>query len=147
MSIKVRNRDTFSFPLIFTLRQEKKFGIVVLYFYVQLGNFLSMPTQLGEKLRALRKERKLTLEQLATQAKLSKSYLWELENRESQRPSAEKLTALADVLGVSAVYFLEEDVREPEQKHLDDAFFRSYQQLDQEGKEQLRKILDTFKKS
>jgi len=38
-------------------------------------------------------------------------YLWELENRELQRPSAEKLTALADVLGVSAVYFLEEDVR------------------------------------
>lgn len=106
-----------------------------------------MPTKLGEKLRALRKERKLTLEQLATQAKLSKSYLWELENRESQRPSAEKLTALADVLGVSAVYFLEEDVREPEERHLDDAFFRSYQQLDQTGKEQMRKVLEAFKKS
>lgn len=106
-----------------------------------------MPTQLGEKLRALRKERKLTLEQLATQAKLSKSYLWELENRESQRPSAEKLTALADVLGVSAAYFLEEDIREPEEKHLDDAFFRGYQQLDQSGKEALRKVLEAFKKS
>lgn len=106
-----------------------------------------MPSQLGEKLRALRKEQKLTLEQLATQAKLSKSYLWELENRESQRPSAEKLTALADVLGVTAVYFLEEDVREPGEKHLDEAFFRGYQQLDTDGKEQLRRILETFKKS
>lgn len=106
-----------------------------------------MPTQLGDKLRSLRKERKLTLEQLAEQAKLSKSYLWELENRESQRPSAEKLTALADVLGVGASYFLEEDVREPEERHLDDAFFRGYKQLDPAGKEALRKVLEAFKKS
>ncbi|EOA02940.1 XRE family transcriptional regulator [Herbaspirillum frisingense GSF30] len=106
-----------------------------------------MPNQLGEKLRALRKEKKLTLDQLAAQAKLSKSYLWELENRESQRPSAEKLTALADVLGVSTAYFLEDDVRQPEEKHLDEAFFRGYQNLDPTGKEQLRKILETFKKS
>jgi transcriptional regulator with XRE-family HTH domain len=106
-----------------------------------------MPTQLGDKLRALRKEQKLTLEQLAAQAKLSKSYLWELENRESQRPSAEKLTALADVLGVSTAFFLDEDVREPQEKHLDDAFFRGYQKLDPSGKEHLRKVLEAFKKS
>ncbi|MBT9599088.1 MAG: helix-turn-helix transcriptional regulator [Vitreoscilla sp.] len=105
-----------------------------------------MPTRLGEKLHQLRKERKLTLEKLAELAGLSKSYLWELENRESQRPSAEKLTALADALGVSASYFLEEDTRAPEERHLDEAFFRGYQKLDSDAKEQLRKILNTFKK-
>jgi transcriptional regulator with XRE-family HTH domain len=105
-----------------------------------------MTTRLGEKLRDLRKARGLTLEKLAEQASLSKSYLWELENRESQRPSAEKLTALADVLGVAVAYFIEEDVREPEERHLDEAFFRGYQKLDSNAKEQLRKILDTFKK-
>lgn len=106
-----------------------------------------MSTRLGEKLRELRKERKLTLEKLAERAGLSKSYLWELENRESQRPSAEKLTALGDALGVSASYFLEEDTRAPEDRHLDEAFFRGYQKLDADAKEQLRKILNTFKKS
>jgi transcriptional regulator with XRE-family HTH domain len=106
-----------------------------------------MPTRLGEKLRDLRKERGLTLEKLAEQAGLSKSYLWELENRESQRPSAEKLTALGDALGVSTRYFLEEDARAPEERHLDEAFFRGYQKLDADAKEQLRKILNTFKKS
>ena len=106
-----------------------------------------MATRLGEKLHELRKQRGLTLEKLAELAGLSKSYLWELENRESQRPSAEKLTALADSLGVAASYFFEEDVRAPQERHLDEAFFRGYQKLEPEAKEQLRKILGTFKKS
>lgn len=105
-----------------------------------------MATRLGEKLYELRKKQGWTLEVLAEKAKLSKSYLWELENRESQRPSAEKLSALADALGVSVAYFIEDDIRAPEERHLDEAFFRGYQGLDAEGKEQLRKILDTFKK-
>lgn len=105
-----------------------------------------MASRLGEKIRALRNEHKLTLDQLSTLAGMSKSYLWELENRESQRPSAEKLTALADVLGVSATYFIEEDIRAPEERHRDEAFFRNYQKLETTDKEQLRKILETFKK-
>ncbi len=105
-----------------------------------------MTTRLGDKLRELRKQRRWTLEHVAEQAGLSKSYLWELENRESQRPSAEKLAALADALGVATSYFLEEDTREPEERHLDEAFFRGYQKLEPEAKEQLRKILSTFKK-
>lgn len=105
-----------------------------------------MATRLGEKLRELRKQKSLTLDKLAELSGLSKSYIWELENRESQRPSAEKLTAVADVLGVTTTYFIEEDVRAPEERHLDDAFFRGYQKLEPDAKEQLRKILDTFKK-
>lgn len=105
-----------------------------------------MVTRLGDKLRELRKQRSWTLEQVAEKASLSKSYLWELENRESQRPSAEKLAALADALGVAASYFLEEDTRAPEERHLDEAFFRGYQKLEPDAKEQLRKILSTFKK-
>lgn len=104
-----------------------------------------MATRLGEKLRELRKGKKLTLEALATQAGVSKSYLWELENRESQRPSAEKLLALADALGVSSNFLVEDDVLTPEQHHLDEAFYRNYKKLDSEAKERLRKILDALK--
>lgn len=104
-----------------------------------------MGTKLGDKLKDLRKQKGLTLEKLADLAGLSKSYLWELENRESQRPSAEKLTSLADVLGVAVSYFIEEDVRAPEERHKDEAFFRNYQKLEPEAKEQLRRILDTFR--
>lgn len=105
-----------------------------------------MATCMGTKLRELRKQQKLTLERLADQAGLSKSYLWELENRDSAKPSAEILTAIADALGVSSSYLIEEDIRKPKEKHLDEAFFRGYQQLDAPSKEQLRKILETFKK-
>jgi len=105
-----------------------------------------MAGHLGDKIKKLRKKQGLTLDKLSTKASLSKSYLWELENRESQSPSAEKLIALADALGVSADYFLEDDMREPEEKHLDQAFFRGYKNLDSKDKEQLRKILEAFKK-
>lgn len=104
-----------------------------------------MASLLGEKIRDLRKKRGLTLDKLAKAAGLSKSYLWELENRESQKPSAEKLASLADALGVSTEYFLDDDARAPEEKHLDEAFFRGYKSLKSKEKEQLRKILDAFK--
>jgi transcriptional regulator with XRE-family HTH domain len=106
-----------------------------------------MASRLGEKLHKLRKDNGFTLDVLAEKSGLSKSYLWELENRESQRPSAEKLTALADVFGVSATYFIEDDVRAPEERHRDEGFFRAYEKLDPKAKEQLHKILKTFKKN
>lgn len=105
-----------------------------------------MTNHLGDKIRKHRKKQGLTLDKLATSAKLSKSYLWELENRESQSPSAEKLASIADALKVTTNYLLENDNRDPDEKHLDDAFFRGYKNLEGKDKEQLRKILDAFKK-
>ncbi len=105
-----------------------------------------MKSYLGEKLKKQRKAKNLTLEKLAEMAGLSKSYLWELENRESLSPSAEKLASIADALGLTTTYFLENDNRDPIEKHLDEAFFRSYQKLENDDKEQLRKILNAFKK-
>ncbi len=50
-----------------------------------------MASKLGEKLRACRTAPNinLTLDEVARRAGVSKSYLWELENRESLKPSAE----------------------------------------------------------
>ncbi|MDE1082345.1 transcriptional regulator, partial [Klebsiella pneumoniae] len=68
-------------------------------------------------------------------------------NREVKNPSAQRLNSIADALGVSADFFLEDDTRNPEERHLDEAFFRGYKNLESSDKEQLRKILETFKKS
>ena len=106
-----------------------------------------MSTKLGDKIRALRKEKQLTLDALAASAGMSKSYLWELENRESPRPSAEKLDALAKILGQPVSYFLEEDTSTPEEAHKDEAFFQNYKNLDTPDKEVMRKIMESFRKS
>ena len=105
-----------------------------------------MSSKLGEKIRSLRNSKGLTLDSLATSANLSKSYLWELENRESLKPSAEKLQGIAGVLGVDVSFFLDDSVDQPLDDHKDKQFFRSYSKLEPEDKEQLRKILETFKR-
>ena len=54
-----------------------------------------MPTPLGERVREQRRKRGLTLEGLAERVGSSKSYMWEIENKEVVRPSAEKLAMIA----------------------------------------------------
>ena len=68
---------------------------------------------LANRLQQARKEAGLTLEQLATESGLSKTYLWELEHDEEgvKKPSADTLmklvtplrTTIADLLGLPTV--------------------------------------------
>ena len=106
-----------------------------------------MPSSLGEKIRKHRQEKGYSLDQLAELTDSSKSYLWELENRPSPRPSAEKLDALAKILGQPVAYFLDEEASEPEEAHIDEAFFRNYKDLDANGKQVMRQIMESFKKT
>ncbi|MBN8224016.1 MULTISPECIES: helix-turn-helix transcriptional regulator [Lysobacteraceae] len=105
-----------------------------------------MATRLGEKIRQLRKEQQMTLDALALAAGMSKSYLWELENKESPRPSAEKLDALAKILGRPVSYFLDSEEEVPEEEHLNEAFFRNYKDLEKEDRERIRMIVESFRK-
>lgn len=50
-----------------------------------------MPSQLGIKINELRRARGLTLDQLAQASGSSKSYMWEIENKDVARPSASTL--------------------------------------------------------
>jgi len=60
-----------------------------------------MSVTFGERIRDRRKELGLTLDQLAAASDSSKSYVWELENKNPPRPSAEKLAAIAKALQVT----------------------------------------------
>lgn len=96
----------------------------------------------GEKIRDLRKKAKLTLEQLAELTESSKSYIWELENKNPPRPSAEKIDKIARAFGVTSDYLMDEkaDLVTAE----DEAFFRKYRELSPDAKEKLRKITDVL---
>jgi len=103
--------------------------------------FIFMANSFSEKLRALRKERHLTLDKLAELTETSKSYLWELENKDLPRPSADKIIKIAKVLEVTIDYLLD-----TENQHLeaaeDLAFFRKYQGMNESTKEKIRRMLE-----
>lgn len=101
----------------------------------------------GARIKELRTEQRLTLDQLAAATSSSKSYIWELENKNPPRPSAEKLSAIAKALGTTVDYLFgaDDQTREAAQ---DKAFFREYSSMPEETRKQLRdmaKIL-TIKK-
>lgn len=103
-------------------------------------------SKLGSKINKHRKEKKLTLERLAQLSGISKSYLWELENKASKSPSAEILERIANNLGVTTSYLLNDTSSELKEDESDMAFFRNYQQMDAEQKQQLQQIMDVLKK-
>jgi transcriptional regulator with XRE-family HTH domain len=103
-----------------------------------------VPTPLGNRVRELRRKHGLTLEALAAKIESSKSYVWEIENKDVARPSAEKLSLIAAALGTTTEYLLGADMV-TEADATDAAFFRRYREMDPKAKEQLRgmlKILD-----
>ncbi len=105
-----------------------------------------MGTPLGEKIYELRKKKGYTLEKLAELTESSKSYIWELENRNMPRPSAEKITAIAKCLDVTPEYLIDESESKPTDEVVDTAFFRKYRKLDEPVKQRLREIMEVLAK-
>ena len=105
---------------------------------------MPVPSPLGDKIRALRKQKKLSLEQLAELTDSSKSYIWELENKDEPKPSAEKIDKIASVLEVTVEYLMSDAQMAPDEKVADEAFFRKFQKLPDSDKKKLRKILDAW---
>lgn len=100
-----------------------------------------MPTPLGDRVREQRRKRGLTLEALAEKVGSSKSYMWEIENKEVARPSAEKLAQIAAALETTTEYLLDGGGVNEAEDAVDVDFYRKYRKLDAPVKEQLRKML------
>jgi transcriptional regulator with XRE-family HTH domain len=56
---------------------------------------------LAKRVHEFRTERNLTISGLAAAAKLSKSFIWAIENGDAPRPSGRTLYAIAEALGVT----------------------------------------------
>jgi transcriptional regulator with XRE-family HTH domain len=102
-----------------------------------------MSNRLRDKLRRHRQELGFSLDELAVRTESSKSYLWELENRDVSKPSAEKLTKIATVLGVTAEYLLDEGAG-LEDKHVQEAFYRKFSGLSQDDQGRIRDMIDAW---
>lgn len=101
-----------------------------------------MSTPLGEKIRELRKAKGYTLDKLAELTESSKSYIWELENKNPPRPSADKIAKIAEILGVTADYLIDPTETVKVEDATDNAFFRKYRKMDPVTKDKIRRIVD-----
>ncbi|MER2266076.1 helix-turn-helix domain-containing protein [Methylobacterium oxalidis] len=101
-------------------------------------------TALGEKIRKLRKEKGFTLDRLAELTDSSKSYIWELENKNPPRPSAEKVARIATALGVTGDYLVDASASLEVADARDEAFFRKYRQMDPTTKDKIRRMVDLW---
>ncbi|BCH26846.1 helix-turn-helix domain-containing protein [Mesorhizobium sp. L-8-3] len=99
-----------------------------------------MATPLGDKIRSLRKRKGYTLDKLAEMAESSKSYIWELENKDPPRPSADKIAKIAIALDVTPDYLITDSVLVEDAT--DTAFFRKYRRMDPGTKDKIRRMLD-----
>jgi XRE family transcriptional regulator, master regulator for biofilm formation len=72
---------------------------------------------IGERVKQLRKEKKMSMSELAEQAGVAKSYLSSLERNLQTNPSIQFLEKLAAVLGVSIDYFIHDVIDRDELDH------------------------------
>lgn len=101
-----------------------------------------MASALGVRLRRLREAKKLTLQQVADAVGCTKAYIWELEMKDGQRPSAERVQALAKLLGVTMEDIMGEPIQEVPEASLEDvAFFREYAGMSEENKKHYQDVL------
>lgn len=104
-----------------------------------------MPKSFKEKVREERERLNLSLEELGERIGSSKSYMWELENKDSSRPSADKVFKLAEVFDVTPEYLMDDTGRiKREAEELDKAFFSKFQKLRPENKKMIRRFLDSL---
>lgn len=104
-----------------------------------------MATSLGEKLKQHRLKLGYSLDELAKLSESSKSYLWELENRDTRKPSAAKLTKIAEVLSVTTEYLLDENAG-LDDKQMKEVFFRKFNRLDDGDKERIEEMIEAWGK-
>jgi transcriptional regulator with XRE-family HTH domain len=104
-----------------------------------------MTTSLGAKIKRHRQEKGFSLDKLAEITDSSKSYIWELENRDTRKPSGEKLTRIAQALEVTTDYLLN-DSEEPGEEVLKEAFFRKFSKLDPDDQVKINQMIDMWGK-
>ena len=101
-----------------------------------------MASALGVRLRRLREAKKLTLQQVADEVGCTKAYIWELEMKDGQRPSADRVQALAKLLGVTMEDIMGEPLKEVPEASLEDvAFFREYAGMTEDEKKHYQDVL------
>ena len=97
---------------------------------------------IGEKIKKLRQEKKMSISELAEKANVAKSYLSSIERNLQVNPSIQFMEKVSDVLDVNVYDLLQaNEISQPE--NLDDEWLKIVQEAMESGvtKEQFREYL------
>jgi XRE family transcriptional regulator of biofilm formation len=100
---------------------------------------------IGERIRKYRKERGLSLSELADRAGVAKSYLSSIERNLQSNPSVQFLEKVSSVLGVSVnTLILEDSIYETKKDNLDNEWANLVKEAMDSGvtKDQFREFLE-----
>jgi transcriptional regulator with XRE-family HTH domain len=101
-----------------------------------------MASAFGARLRRYREAKGLTLQQVADKVGCTKAYIWELEMKDGQRPTAERIQKIAQLLGVTMEDVMGTPMEQaPEASPEDVAFFREYARMTEEEKKNYQDVL------
>ncbi|MEO5347543.1 MAG: helix-turn-helix domain-containing protein [Magnetococcus sp. YQC-9] len=106
-----------------------------------------MATGAGEKVRALRREKGSTLDQLAEMTGTSESQIRKLENRDNARHTAEKIHRIAEALGVTPEQLISSGSEPPDEEEVDRAFCRQYKRMPDETRRKIRAMVKRWSDS
>lgn len=101
-----------------------------------------MSKYLGQKIRNLRKEKKLSIEKLAEMSDSSSSYIWDLEKGIHSNPTAIKLSKISQALGVTMGYLTSDS--EITDETLEESFFIKFRKLSVGNKDKIKKLVDMW---
>jgi transcriptional regulator with XRE-family HTH domain len=104
-----------------------------------------MNPELGKKIKQLRTNRNLTLDDLAKKIGTQKSYIWSVENGKIEKPSAESLAKIADALGTTVDALINEQDGSNKNQNKD-VLYRNYSKLTEGDQKKIDDIIETFKK-
>ncbi|QCO32046.1 XRE family transcriptional regulator [Leptospira interrogans] len=103
--------------------------------------------QFPERLRQLRVTKKMSQEELGKLTDLNYNHIGRYERGDS-RPSADKLKALAEALGVTTDYLLDGNSDNAARVNLEDQelfeMFKKVQELPQEKKESIKDLIEAY---
>ncbi len=103
--------------------------------------------QFSERLRQLRVVKKMSQEDLGNLTGLSYNHIGRYE-RGNSRPSADKLKALADALGVSTDYLIDGDTKDAARVNLEDRdlldLFKEVQTFPDKQKDALKEVIESM---
>ncbi|MDL5247467.1 helix-turn-helix domain-containing protein [Leptospira weilii] len=113
----------------------------------QKKNDAKYKEEFPERLRQLRVMKKMSQEELGQLTDLNYNHIGRYERGDS-RPSADKLKALAEALGVTTDYLLSGNSDNAARVNLEDQelleMFRSVQQLPEEKKESIKDLIEAY---